>query len=544
MGTTEAVARFAGLLRSLKKRSGRSYEDLSRRALASRSALHRYCSGQVVPPDVETVTRIADACGADAREKRELIAAWLAASQERQAVPETPAPPPAEAARPVPPPRSPPDPPIVPAPSRRPVLAAAAAFCAVAIASSSSAPAVPARAGPSAIPGEIWTSHPKKVDPRLFGVTVNSDTGLMPTFKVGSVRFWDSGTRWASLERRRGEYDWTVLDRQIEAAGRNGLDKLFVLGGTPAWAAPEAPTTAYPDGSRTSPPDDPRDWDRFVTALAERYRGRIDAYELWVMGNDRRFFTGTPEQLVDMTRRAAQAIRRIDGKATVLCPGMGRLWEPSGQRLLQRFARLGGYRYCDAASVKLHQRDAADPPETMLKPLRNVDLIMHAAGVHLHLWSTGTTHELALQGSLDEAKAARYAMRYYLTGLVGRELYLRRMYFYNWGSTRIPIVLQEAGTAPTKAALAVERLQGWLAGASVRACGHGIPAGLPQNAWQCAFTLPGKGGAVIRWTDTGRAVTTAPPGSSGLERMDGTAEPLRAGDPVTVSEDPVLIKHA
>lgn len=591
MDTPEDAARFARLLRELKGQSRRSYEDLSRRSLTSRSALHRYCTGQVLPPDVDTVTRIANACGAGTRDKNKLISAWLTASRERtessatspaaehEGTPGAGRPPaedgaltlnvaPGPAALALGSPHPAADRPAATADPPRGLPKAAAASlrpsasvaetrrvitamvllatCVFAFSVSSSAPGRhPAGTDTAAppIPGVTWTLNPRPLSPETFGVTTASDTGLMPTFKVGSVRFWDSGTRWASLQPRRDEFDWATLDRLVGAAERAGLERLFVFGGTPAWAAPNGSLTAYGDGSRAAAPDDLRDWDRFVSALAQRYRGRIDAYELWVLGNDRHFFQGSPETLVEMTRRASRIIKGTDPEATIVCPGMGRLWEPSGQRVLERFAELGGYRHCDAAGIKLYQRRATDPPETMLEALRQVDIVMHKAGVHPQLWSTGTTYDIAVQEQLDEATAANHAVRFYLTGMFGRNFALRRMYFYSWGSTRVPIVLQPPGGAPTRAALAIERLQRWLARARIRSCGHGLPAGLPQNAWQCEFTFSGSPGgrAIIRWTDIGRADTVAPPGATHVQDMNGRSIAIRPGENVPVAQQPALI---
>ncbi len=85
----------------------------------------------------------------------------------------------------------------------------------------------------------------------------------------------------------------------------------------------------------------------------------------------------------------------------------------------------------------------------------------------------------------------RYIRRHFLAGIYGRHFGLDRMHFYNWGGTRIPIVLQADGGAPTAAALAVEQLQRWLARAESRSCGHGLAAGLPDNVWQCDFRVTG-----------------------------------------------------
>jgi hypothetical protein len=80
---SRVVARFARLLHESKRRSGRTYAELGRLTLTSRSALHRYCTGQDVPSDPEIVARIAKVCGASAREVHDLLEAWLAANRLR-----------------------------------------------------------------------------------------------------------------------------------------------------------------------------------------------------------------------------------------------------------------------------------------------------------------------------------------------------------------------------------------------------------------------------------------------------------------------------
>ncbi|WP_435886754.1 helix-turn-helix domain-containing protein [Streptomyces microflavus] len=58
-----AVEEFAGLVRALKARDGRSYEALGRRLSISASTLHRYCSGATVPEEFAVLDRLALLCG-------------------------------------------------------------------------------------------------------------------------------------------------------------------------------------------------------------------------------------------------------------------------------------------------------------------------------------------------------------------------------------------------------------------------------------------------------------------------------------------------
>ncbi|MEU7745535.1 helix-turn-helix domain-containing protein [Nonomuraea sp. NPDC049158] len=529
---------FSFLLRRLKERSGRSYEDLAAASFVSRSTLHRYCSGKSVPADIGVVMRFARECGAGTKELQEVLRAWavVTAGGEKDSPEETGTLDEEEVV------------------GHRPGVGRASRW--MRVLSIVTVLAVLAGSGPAAGPGKAvlaaqwisgpsWVRAPEPVPRKMFGVTMNSNTGTMPAFEVGAVRLWDSGTRWASIEPRRGEYDWITLDRLVTGARRAGLPVLFVFGGTPSWAAPQAPPAPYGDQSRAGAPDDLGDWERLVRALVARYRGRIEAYELWVMGNDERFFTGGVPLLVEMTRRAARIIRRADPRATIVCPGMGRLWDPTARQALERFAELGGYRYCDAAGIKLHQRRASDPPETMLEILHLVDRTFHRLGIHPPLWNTGTSYDIPLQGSLDEQRAVDYAVRFYLLGLYATNLNLKRMYFYNWGGSAIPVVLQAEGGAPTRAALAVEQLQRWLAHARLRSCGQGLPVGLPANVWQCELIVAGPDGehaAVLRWTHQGEA-SVAVPGAGTVWRLDGSSGPVRPGDAVQITERPVLITY-
>ncbi|MFJ8021032.1 helix-turn-helix domain-containing protein [Streptomyces sp. NPDC096311] len=75
--------RFAALLRSLKNRSGLSYEALAKKTGTAGSTLHRYCRGTSVPQDYGSVHRFATACGATPDELRTLHRQWALADAAR-----------------------------------------------------------------------------------------------------------------------------------------------------------------------------------------------------------------------------------------------------------------------------------------------------------------------------------------------------------------------------------------------------------------------------------------------------------------------------
>lgn len=519
-GKTSAA--LAALLTELKQRSGLTYEQLGRATHLSRSTAHRYCTGSV-PETFAPVEAIAIACRANRDELARLYRLWEAAGEDDGIIPDAPG-----------------EAPDIPARPRRgrvlTSIALVAVLGAVLLAGSDAVERAPE--APSLIAAPMWTNAPRVLEPEFVGVTANSNTGQMPSFGAGSVRLWNTRTRWQNLEPARGQYEWKTLDRLVGGARAAGFPTVLTFGGTPAWASPNGPKSVFTDDSRAAPPDDMADWERFVRAVAERYRGRIGAYELWDMANHQDFFSGSTAELVEMTRRASQVIRSADPAATVVCPSMGELWDPVALGGLRRFAELDGYDHCDAGAVKLAPRNDSDPPESMLALAREIEQTLHQARAGIELWSTGSAYDVNSQPVLDADRGAQHAVRFFLSGLYAQ---YRRMYFYNWGSAKIPIVLQPAGGPPTKAARQVDRLHQWLGSSRIHSCGQGRAAGLPEHLWQCRFDRQGKT-FLIWWTVDRSLPVPAAPGTASVEHLDGAVAPATSGTDVTVTGSPVLLR--
>lgn len=83
MSACTEIERFAAFLRSLKNRSGLSYEALAAKSGIAGSTLHRYCRGTSVPQDYGSVHRLAKVCGAAPDELRNLHRLWALADASR-----------------------------------------------------------------------------------------------------------------------------------------------------------------------------------------------------------------------------------------------------------------------------------------------------------------------------------------------------------------------------------------------------------------------------------------------------------------------------
>src|SRR5471030_2964018 len=153
----------------------------------------------------------------------------------------------------------------------------------------------------------------------FFGMHVNQTNVAWTTF--GSYRLWDDGTAWANINTSNGVYNWSPLDAWVNKAQQQNVQLLYTFGRTPTWAS-SSPTTScdYAPGQCVAP-SSYTNWDKFVTAIATRYKGKIKYYEMWNEPNDAGFWKGTTAQMVEMTRRGANIIHSIDPNAEVLSPG-------------------------------------------------------------------------------------------------------------------------------------------------------------------------------------------------------------------------------
>lgn len=167
-------------------------------------------------------------------------------------------------------------------------------------------------------------------------------TGSIP-IGAGMHRLWDLGVTWKDVNPGPGSFTWAALDAQVAKAQASGARSFLVLGLTPAWAAanPSAGDPRWGAGT-SSPPRDINDWKAYVTAVVDRYGSRIAGYEVWNEANLATFWTGTPDQMADLTAAAYQIIKAKQPDAIVTLPSVTLRLRPSMRRfVMPLLASLG-----------------------------------------------------------------------------------------------------------------------------------------------------------------------------------------------------------
>jgi len=119
--------------------------------------------------------------------------------------------------------------------------------------------------------------------------------------------------RWETMEESRGQINWGLMDPMVDNATASGTSLLFSVVTTPSWARA--------DHRHDGPPDNLNDYANFVGALAQRYKGRVKAYEIWNEQNFSREWGGgtiNAGAYVEMLKVAYARIKAADPNALVV----------------------------------------------------------------------------------------------------------------------------------------------------------------------------------------------------------------------------------
>ena len=123
---------------------------------------------------------------------------------------------------------------------------------------------------------------------------------------------------WSTIEPEKGVFDFESADRVVDATDSVDAEVLGLLVYGNSWATEGTDDTKYP-------PDDPADFGDYAAAVAERYRGRIQRYEVWNEPNAGvRFWKPEedPEAYGELLIEAADRIHEVDPDALVSLGGL------------------------------------------------------------------------------------------------------------------------------------------------------------------------------------------------------------------------------
>jgi len=175
-------------------------------------------------------------------------------------------------------------------------------------------------------------------------------TRVLNALKGANFDWMKQQVRWDTIETSKGSFSWGALDSIVNNAQAQGVKILFSVVAAPKWATGGNPVSG--------PPNNYDDLADFFRALATRYQGRVQAYEVWNEENLWYEWGGygklNAASYVDMLRRSYQAIKAADPNAIVVSGALTPTGVNDGYNAiddvvyLDQMYQAGLKNYCDA----------------------------------------------------------------------------------------------------------------------------------------------------------------------------------------------------
>jgi hypothetical protein len=348
----------------------------------------------------------------------------------------------------------------------------------------------------------------QSVPPTFFGMHLQEQSVTWPTVPVGVYR--TSATGWTHVEPSRGVFNWTELDRQVAMAAAHGAPVYYATDGLPSWFS--ASNLA--------------DWDAFITALATRYKGKIEVYELW---NEPEYDSLPPMTVfVTMGQHMRDIVRSIDPAAKIASPGVDTV------SYIASYWSAGGPK--DVDFVAFHGYPKNSSPESVLQKISDMKTYMAQAGISAPIvdseGSWGNDSYGVTTVAAKEAFIPRYELLQWAAGVT-------RHYWYSWddstsssngigwGTLYDAVAHQVLPQAATYALV-----HDWMIGANI-ACS---PSG---NVWTCSIARPGYQAEVV-WDTAGSAAFNAGQFTQATD-VTGVKKAITGGS-VQIGASPLLLE--
>jgi hypothetical protein len=242
--------------------------------------------------------------------------------------------------------------------------------------------------------------------------------GALSQCGVKWIRGWWG---WGMAEKERGQFDWTEYDRQLAAVERAGMRLMPIL--LRYYPAYEREWAGKTDGIQR-PPYRMEEWAGFVRKVAERYRGRVMAWEVWNEPSS----SGAgfiPELYASLLRATAPAIRGADPKAAIV--GF------AGVSLdyMEKTLAQGVLNTMDVVSEHSYA-ELSQPEDRLPERTKAVRSLLARSGGERPIWHTeqgvGADGEGYIALALSEAEAAALYTRNFV---VARSLDISKYFWFS-----------------------------------------------------------------------------------------------------------------
>ncbi|HBE00878.1 MAG: hypothetical protein A2096_01250 [Spirochaetes bacterium GWF1_41_5] len=224
-----------------------------------------------------------------------------------------------------------------------------------------------------------------------------------------------------------------------------------------------------------------------------------------------KFFSGTVEELVELSGRAYKIIKSIDPSAVVVSPSV-----VGSTLFLWQYLTAGGGKYCDAVGYHFYVQPG--PPEDMIRSIAAVRDVLTECGVDKPLWNTEAGWKIGEAPSgISEDEAAQYTARAFI---INRACGIERYCFYAYDNGNFGLY---RNNELKKNAYAYMRVYEWLTDSEM------ISLVKEGSFWICEILRPGGKPAHLVWSIDGEKEFNVPASwnASSIINLNGEKNPVK-----------------
>ena len=281
--------------------------------------------------------------------------------------------------------------------------------------------------------GTAHAAQPALVTDLTWGIS-SADQDRTVAALVDSHAHWARlSIQWKAWEPTRGNFaSWELArtDRAVRLAKQSGVHVLLDVLNAPAWAS-----TTDTSGLGNVPRE-PAAFGRFMSLVAARYRGLVDAYEIWNEPDIAAFWNGGPDPLryTALLKAGYIAVKTVDPAALVVSGGLS--WDY--QKFLGAMYAAGAKSYFDVLALHPYATRSLSTWLSSIRLARRTEL---ANGDTRPIWLTEfgfntSVDSSAWQPGVTETQQAQLVTDSYR--LLEAESYVQLAFYYalrnNWWS--------------------------------------------------------------------------------------------------------------
>jgi hypothetical protein len=213
-------------------------------------------------------------------------------------------------------------------------------------------------------------------DRQLLGLFSESVTGnfkkKVASTQWGQVRNTRLFCQWYAIQpKSKNSYDWSKMDQEVNSALSLGVNSvlLTISPPVPDWA--QNASSPYPQWMAS--PKRVDDWGDFCGAVAERYKGYVDYYQIWhepgwdsnapPAANDVIYYSGECEYgYLGLLRSAYQKIKKVNPQAYVISGSLLQGLTRSGDNFTQYETLLKGANQDVSMKIDANMNIVAERP--------------------------------------------------------------------------------------------------------------------------------------------------------------------------------------